>query len=72
MNKCIWLKPELVAALEYAERTPANHLRPFRICDSAGRERSETSETRTGRRCEQMNLEDLGAVLDHWKGSLFE
>jgi ATP-dependent DNA ligase len=72
MKKCIWLKPELVAALEYAERTPANHLRPFRICDSAGRERSETSETRTGRRCEQMNLEDLGAVLDHWKGSLFE
>jgi ATP-dependent DNA ligase len=27
MNKCIWLKPELVAALEYAEWTPANHLR---------------------------------------------
>jgi ATP-dependent DNA ligase len=27
MKKCIWLKPELVAALEYAEWTPANHLR---------------------------------------------
>jgi bifunctional non-homologous end joining protein LigD len=27
MEKCVWLKPELVAALEYAEWTPANHLR---------------------------------------------
>ena len=27
MKKCIWLKPELVAAVEYAEWTPANHLR---------------------------------------------
>ncbi len=27
MEKCIWLKPRLVAAIEYAEWTPANHLR---------------------------------------------
>jgi DNA ligase D-like protein (predicted ligase) len=27
MDKCIWLKPQLVAAIEYAEWTPANHLR---------------------------------------------
>ncbi len=27
MDKCVWLKPELVAAIDYAELTPANHLR---------------------------------------------
>ena len=27
MEKCIWLKPRLVAAIDYAEWTPANHLR---------------------------------------------
>lgn len=27
MEKCVWLKPELVATIEYAELTPANHLR---------------------------------------------
>jgi bifunctional non-homologous end joining protein LigD len=27
MKKCIWLKPKLVAAIDYAELTPANHLR---------------------------------------------
>ena len=27
MEKCIWLQPRLVAAIEYAEWTPANHLR---------------------------------------------
>jgi DNA ligase D-like protein (predicted ligase) len=27
MEKCIWLKPHLVAAIEYAEWTPAHHLR---------------------------------------------
>jgi ATP-dependent DNA ligase len=27
MEKCIWVKPQLVAAIEYAEWTPANHLR---------------------------------------------
>jgi bifunctional non-homologous end joining protein LigD len=27
MDKCNWLKPKLVAAIEYAEWTPANHLR---------------------------------------------
>jgi DNA ligase D-like protein (predicted ligase) len=27
MEKCLWLKPRLVAAIEYAEWTPANHLR---------------------------------------------
>jgi DNA ligase D-like protein (predicted ligase) len=27
MEKCIWLKPQLVAAIDYAEWTPANHLR---------------------------------------------
>ena len=27
MDKCIWLKPRLVAAIVYAEWTPANHLR---------------------------------------------
>jgi DNA ligase D-like protein (predicted ligase) len=26
-EKCVWLKPELVAAIDYAELTPANHLR---------------------------------------------
>jgi ATP-dependent DNA ligase len=27
MEKCIWLKPQLVAAIDYAEWTPTNHLR---------------------------------------------
>jgi ATP-dependent DNA ligase len=27
MEKCIWLEPELVAAIEYAEWSPASHLR---------------------------------------------
>jgi DNA ligase D-like protein (predicted ligase) len=27
MEKCIWLKPRLVAAIDYAEWTPTNHLR---------------------------------------------
>lgn len=27
MQKCVWLKPQLVAAFDYAEITPANHLR---------------------------------------------
>lgn len=27
MEKCAWLKPRLVAAIDYAEWTPANHLR---------------------------------------------
>ena len=27
MEKCVWLKPKLVAAIEYAEWTPADHLR---------------------------------------------
>jgi bifunctional non-homologous end joining protein LigD len=27
MEKCIWLKPQLVATIEYAEWTPLNHLR---------------------------------------------
>jgi bifunctional non-homologous end joining protein LigD len=27
MEECVWLKPELVAAIDYAEWTPANHLR---------------------------------------------
>jgi DNA ligase D-like protein (predicted ligase) len=27
MEKCIWLKPRLVASIDYAEWTPANHLR---------------------------------------------
>jgi ATP-dependent DNA ligase len=27
MNKCIWLKPELVAQIEFAEWTPDGHLR---------------------------------------------
>jgi ATP-dependent DNA ligase len=27
MGKCIWLEPRLVAAVDYAEQTPANHLR---------------------------------------------
>ena len=31
MEKCIWLKPKLVAAIEYAEWTPANHLRHSRL-----------------------------------------
>jgi DNA ligase D-like protein (predicted ligase) len=31
MEKCVWLKPQLVAAIEYAEWTPANHLRHSRF-----------------------------------------
>jgi ATP-dependent DNA ligase len=31
MEKCVWLKPKLVAAFEYAEWTPANHLRHSRF-----------------------------------------
>ena len=31
MQKCVWLKPKLVAAIEYAEWTPANHLRHSRF-----------------------------------------
>jgi ATP-dependent DNA ligase len=27
MEKCVWLKPALVAAIDYAELTRANHLR---------------------------------------------
>ena len=27
MEKCVWLKPELVASIDYAEVTPENHLR---------------------------------------------
>ena len=27
MDKCGWLKPRLVVAIEFAEWTPANHLR---------------------------------------------
>jgi ATP-dependent DNA ligase len=31
MEKCVWLKPKLVAAIEYAEWTPTNHLRHSRF-----------------------------------------
>jgi len=31
VEKCVWLKPKLVAAIEYAEWTPANHLRHSRF-----------------------------------------
>ena len=31
MEKCVWLKPKLVAAIEYAEWTAANHLRHSRF-----------------------------------------
>jgi len=31
MEKCVWLKPKLVAAIEYAEWTPAKHLRHSRF-----------------------------------------
>jgi DNA ligase D-like protein (predicted ligase) len=31
MEKCVWLKPKLVAAIEYAEWTSANHLRHSRF-----------------------------------------
>ena len=31
MEKCIWLKPQLVAAIEFAEWTPVNHLRHSRF-----------------------------------------
>jgi ATP-dependent DNA ligase len=31
MEKCVWLKPKLVAAIEYAEWTPANRLRHSRF-----------------------------------------
>jgi DNA ligase D-like protein (predicted ligase) len=31
MEKCVWLKPKLVVAIEYAEWTPADHLRHSRF-----------------------------------------
>jgi hypothetical protein len=31
MKKCIWLKPKLVAAVEYAEWTPAESPAPYEI-----------------------------------------
>jgi len=31
MEKCVWLKPKLVVAIEYAEWTPASHLRHSRF-----------------------------------------
>jgi DNA ligase D-like protein (predicted ligase) len=31
MEKCVWLKPKLVASIEYAEWTPASHLRHSRF-----------------------------------------
>jgi ATP-dependent DNA ligase len=31
MEKCVWLKSKLVAAIEYVEWTPANHLRHSRF-----------------------------------------
>jgi ATP-dependent DNA ligase len=31
MEKCGWLRPELVAQIEFAEWTPANHLRHARL-----------------------------------------
>jgi len=27
MNKCVWVRPELVAQIEFLERTDADHLR---------------------------------------------
>jgi ATP-dependent DNA ligase len=36
MKKCVWLRPELVAAVEFVEWTPDNHLRHgrfIRFCD---------------------------------------
>jgi len=31
MKNCVWLKPELVAQIEFAEWTPDNHLRHSRF-----------------------------------------
>ena len=31
MEKCLWLKPKLFAAIQYAEWTPANQLRHSRF-----------------------------------------
>jgi len=31
MEKCVWLKPQLIAAIEYAEWTPADRLRHSRF-----------------------------------------
>jgi bifunctional non-homologous end joining protein LigD len=50
MKQCRWLKPTLVAAVEFAEWTPANHLRHSRFIalreDKSAREvRRERAES---------------------------
>jgi ATP-dependent DNA ligase len=44
MSKCRWLEPRLVVAIEFAEWTPANHLRHAKFI--ALREDKEANEVR--------------------------
>jgi ATP-dependent DNA ligase len=37
MQECQWLKPVLVAQVEFTEWTPDGHLRQFELCRAAGR-----------------------------------
>jgi bifunctional non-homologous end joining protein LigD len=32
MKNCVWLKPELMAQIEYTEFTPDGHLRHSKFC----------------------------------------
>ncbi len=50
MQKCIWLKPQLVAAIDYAEITPAKHLR-----------HSKFVALREDKRAQEVTLEKPGA-----------
>lgn len=50
MQKCIWLKPKLVAAIDYAEITPAKHLR-----------HSKFVALREDKRAQDVTLEKPGA-----------
>ena len=50
MQKCVWLKPQLVAAIDYAEITPGNHLR-----------HSKFVALREDKKAEDVTLETPGA-----------
>ena len=36
MKNCVWLKPELVAQIEFTAWTPAGHLRHSKVCGDEG------------------------------------
>jgi ATP-dependent DNA ligase len=36
MKNCVWLKPELVAQIEFTEWTPDGHLKAFKVCRVEG------------------------------------